>query len=120
MPVHSPPTAEVDAWMKLRSVAHRVPLMSLRTVIGPAALALLGLCAPAPATASAYTDYCSLHPHKSYCWDRHHHAPRKHDHRQPVVDLADCDQSNDPDRRIRGCTRLIEKDRRDTVASYNR
>jgi tetratricopeptide (TPR) repeat protein len=105
--------------MKLRPVAHRVLLMSLRTVIGPAAIALLGLGAPAPATASAYTDYCSLHPHKSYCWDRHHHAPRKHD-QQPTLDIADCDQSSDPDRSIRGCTRLIEKDLRDVAAYYNR
>jgi tetratricopeptide (TPR) repeat protein len=105
--------------MAFRAVTHHALPMSLRAAVVLAAITLLGMGAPALATTSAYADYCSLHPHKSYCWDRHHHAPRQHD-QQSGINIADCDQSNDPDRSIRGCTRLIEKDPRDAVAYYNR
>jgi tetratricopeptide (TPR) repeat protein len=105
--------------MELRPVSHHALLMSLRAAVVLAAITLLGIGASALAATSAYADYCSLHPHKSYCWDRHHHAPRKHDQHR-TLEIADCDQCNDPDRSIRGCTRLIEKDPSDAVAYYNR
>jgi tetratricopeptide (TPR) repeat protein len=105
--------------MAFRAVTRRALPMSLRAAVVLAAITLLGFGAPALATTSAYADYCALHPHKSYCWDRHHHAPRQHD-QQRGIDIANCDQSNDPDRSIWGCTRLIEKDPRDAVAYYNR
>ena len=97
----------------------RATLMSRKATVALAAVALFGASAPTLANPSEYSDYCHLHPHKSYCWDRHYHAPRKHD-QQGTIDIADCDQSNDSDRSVRGCTRLIEKDPRDAVAYYNR
>src|SRR6266436_1364567 len=60
--------------MELRPVSRHALLISPRTAVVLAAIALLGIGAPALATTSAYADYCSLHPHKSYCWDRHHRA----------------------------------------------
>jgi tetratricopeptide (TPR) repeat protein len=87
-----------------------------------AATGLLGPGATALATPSAYSDYCALHPHKSYCWDRHHHPRFRHpqEQRQDAGNVADCDQANDVDRSIRGCMQLIEKNPQDDVAYMNR
>jgi tetratricopeptide (TPR) repeat protein len=90
------------------------------TTLALAATVLLGMSATALAAPSAYQDYCRLHPHKSYCWDRHHHLTLGHGDQESSGDAVDCDQSKDVDRSIRGCTQLIEKNPRDVVAAFNR
>jgi tetratricopeptide (TPR) repeat protein len=87
-----------------------------------AATGLLGPGAAALATPSSYSDYCTLHPHKSYCWDRHHRLRLRHvrERRQDAGDVADCDQAKDVERSMRGCLRLIEKNPQDDVAYMNR
>jgi tetratricopeptide (TPR) repeat protein len=101
---------------------HRTLPNSVKAATALAVMAMSGMESPAFASASAYAEYCYLHPHKSYCWDRHHPVPLKHRQSSAVSssDIGDCDQPDDPDRSIRACTRLIEKDPRDAVAYYNR
>jgi len=75
-----------------------------------------------PATATEYSEYCDLHPHKSYCWARHWHARRGHEQMngQDTADLGACDRSDDIELSIKACARLIAKNPQDDVAYFNR
>jgi tetratricopeptide (TPR) repeat protein len=108
--------------VRVQQLSRRKALMFREAALALAASGLLGPGATALATPSAYSDYCTLHPHKSYCWDRHHHPRLRHtqEQRQDAGDVADCDQANYVDRSIRGCMQLIEKNPQDDVAYMNR
>jgi tetratricopeptide (TPR) repeat protein len=75
-----------------------------------------------PASATEYSEYCDLHPHKSYCWARHSHVRRAHEQMngQDAAELAACDLSDDVELNITACTRLIAKRPQDDVAYFNR
>src|SRR6266511_896136 len=87
-----------------------------------ATIILSGLSAVASASSSAYSEYCSLHPNKTYCWNRHRRVRHQHNPQQgeDSRDVAGCDRSNDPDLSIKACSKLIETNPQDDVAHFNR